>query len=86
MAISIRQEIFKTNGIVYLKTHKLPSSFHVKNMQNFKLTRRRAHPVGVKARIAANKSDIVSLCKTKRKIMTDMKPRNKGALRILNKI
>ena len=33
---------------------------------------------------AANKSDIVSICKTKRAVTTDMKPRNKSALRILN--
>ena len=42
----------------------------------------RAHPVGVKARMAANKYDIVSMCKTKRVVTTDMKPRNKNALRI----
>ena len=40
--------------------------------------------MGVKARMAANKSDIVSICKTKRAVTTDMKPRNKSALRILN--
>ena len=44
----------------------------------------RAHPVGMKARMAANKSDIVSICKTKRADTTDMKPRNKSAFRIQN--
>ena len=48
------------------------------------LTRTMAHPVGKKARIAANKSDIVRPHTTNKTVMTDMKPRNRSALRILN--
>lgn len=53
-------------------------------MRNFKLTRTKAHPVGVKARIAANKSDKVSPHTTNKTVMTDMKPRKRRAFRILN--
>lgn len=83
MAISKRQDAFKTNGINWKLTRTM-CSFYFKKMQCFKLTRRKAHPVGVKARIAANKSDIVSPHTTNKTVMTDMKPRNRSALRILN--
>ena len=33
----------------------------------------RAHLVGVKARMAANKSNTISICKTKRAVKTDSK-------------
>lgn len=53
-------------------------------MRGVKLTRIMAQPVGKKARMAANKSDIVRPQTTNKTVMTDMKPRNKSALRILN--
>lgn len=40
--------------------------------------------MGVKARIAANKSDTVSPHTTNKIVMTDVKLRNKSTLRILN--
>jgi ribosomal protein L32E len=58
--------------------------FYFKKMQCFKLTRRRAHPVGAKARIAANKSDIVSPHTTNKIVMIAMKARNRSTLRILS--
>lgn len=60
------------------------SHFRIGKVQKRKLTRRRAHPVGMKARTAANKSDTVRLHTTNNTVMTDMKPRNRSPLRILN--
>lgn len=50
----------------------------------FILTRRRDHPVGRKARMAANKSEMVRPHTTNKTVMTDMNPRNRSALSILN--
>lgn len=51
---------------------------------SYQLTRRRAQPVGMKARKEANMSLIVRPQTTNRTVMTDRKPRNRSALRILN--
>lgn len=40
--------------------------------------------MGMKARMAANKSDMVRPYTTNKTVMTDMNPRNKSALSILN--
>jgi len=48
------------------------------------LTKSRAHPVGKKARIDTNRSDMVRPHTTNNTVITDTKPRNKSPLRILN--
>lgn len=48
------------------------------------VTRIMAHPEGMKARMAANKSDTVSAHTTNNTVMTDKKPRKRSALRIRN--
>ena len=49
-----------------------------------KLTRRRAHPVGKKARTAANKSDIVRPYALAKTIVMAKEARKRNALSILN--
>lgn len=53
-------------------------------MNKFLLTRIRAHPVGMKAMIAANISVTTRPATTNNTVMTDTKPRNNSAFRILN--
>lgn len=43
-----------------------------------------AHPVGKKARMEENRSEIVRPQTTNNMVMTDKKPRKRSALRILN--
>lgn len=54
------------------------------NMHMVILTRIRAHPVGMKAKIAANISLKARPTTTNNTVMTDTNPRNKSAFRILN--
>ena len=53
-----------------------------KKINNTKLTRRKAHPVGKKARMAANISDMVRPYTTNKTVMANMKLRTNIRLRM----